>query len=157
MEINWNAISAIASSVSALAVILAMLQLRLAKRVSQLQFEDGLAKEYRDLTNRLPTKALLGGKMSRDQYRSSYDELFHYMDLSNQQCMLRSQGRVGRDVWKSWSEGIEANLKLQAFSQVCIDVKSRTESFQELRDLKKDFQKDPYSGGLLAWLRTGNW
>ena len=157
MEINWNAISAIASSISALAVILAMLQLRLAKRVSQLQFEDGLAKEYRDLTNRLPTKALLGAKLSRDEYKSTYDELFHYMDLSNEQCMLRSQGRVGRDVWKSWSEGMEANLKLQAFSQVWTDLKSRTQSFQELRDMEKDFRKDPYPGGLLAWLKTGNW
>jgi hypothetical protein len=157
MEINWNAISAIAGSVSALAVILAMLQLRLAKRISQLQFEDGLAKEYRDLTNRLPTKILLGARLSRDAYKSTYDALFHYIDLSNEQCMLRSQGRVGRDVWKSWSEGIEGNLKLQAFSEVWNDIKSRTESFQELRKLEKDFRKDPYSGGLLAWLKTGNW
>ena len=157
MEINWNAISAIASSVSALAVILAMLQLRLAKRVSQLQFEDGLAKEYRDLTNRLPTKILLGARLSRDEYKSTFDELFHYIDLSNEQCMLRSQGRVGRDVWKSWSEGIEVNLKLQAFSETWNDIKGRTESFQELRELEKNFKKDPYSGGLLAWFKTGNW
>ncbi len=157
MEINWNAISAIASSVSALAVILAMLQLRLAKRVSQLQFEDGLAKEYRDLTNRLPTKILLGAQLSRDEYKSTYDELFHDIDLSNEQCMLRSQGRVGRDVWKSWSQGIEGNLKLQAFYEVWNDIKSRTGSFQELRELEKDCRKDPYSGGLLAWLKTGNW
>jgi hypothetical protein len=134
-----------------------MLQLGLAKRVSQLQFEDGLAKEYRDLINRLPTKILLGARLSRDAYKSTYDELFHYIDPSNEQCMLRSQGRVGRDVWKSWSEGIEGNLKLQAFSEVWNDIKSRTESFQELRKLEKDFRKDPYSGGLLAWLKTGNW
>lgn len=157
MEINWNAISAIASSVSALAVILAMLQLRLAKRVSQLQFEDGLAKEYRELTNRLPIKILLGARLSRDAYKSTYDTFFHYIDLSNEQCMLRSQGRVGRDVWKSWSEGIEGNLKLQAFSELRNDIKNRTESFQELRELEKDFRKDPYSGGPAAWLKTGNW
>jgi hypothetical protein len=156
MDINWNAISAIATSVSALAVIFAMLQLRLTKRVSQLQFEDSLAKEYRELAGRIPPKALLGGKLSREEYKRTYDELFHYIDLSNEQCMLRSQGRVNRQVWKSWLQGIETNLKLQAFSQVWTDVKGRTENFRELRELEKDFSKDPFKGGFLAWIRTGN-
>lgn len=157
MEINWNTVSAIASSVFALAVISAVLQFGLAKRVSQLQFEDGLAKGYRDLINRLPTKALLGRRLSRDEVRSTHDELFPYIDLRNEQCLLRSQGRVGCDVWKSWSEGIDANLKLQAFSNVWTSVKNRTESFQELRELEKDFRKDPSAGGVFAWLKTGNW
>lgn len=156
MKIDWNAVLVMASSVSALAVILAMLQLRLAKRVKQLQFEDGLANVYRDFTNRSPTNALLGGRLSRDEVGSTYNELFHYIDLCNERCMLRSQRRVEPDVWKSWSEGIKGNLKLQAFSSVWINVKSRTESFQELRDLEKDFRKNPYFGGLLAWLKTGN-
>ena len=156
MKIDWNAVLAIASSVSVLAVILAMLQLRLAKRVNQLQFEDGLVKEYGDLTNCSPTKALLGRRLSRDEVRSTYDELLHNIDLFNEQCMLSSQGRVGPDVWKSWSERIKGNLKLKVFSSVWTDVKSSTESFQKHGDLEKDFRKDPYFDGLLTWLKTGN-
>ena len=151
MEINWNAISAIANSVSALAIFFAMLQLNLAKRVSQLQFEDSLEKEYRDITARIPTEALIGGGFSPQQYKAASDELFRYFDLSNKQVMLRKQGRIGELTWENWPSGIKLNLFLPAFKMAWSDVKRKTESqksefFSELRKLEEmNFQCDPKS------------
>lgn len=151
MEINWNAISAIASSVSALAVFLAMLQLRLAKRVSQLQFEDNLEKEYRDIAARIPTEALIGGGLSPQQYKAARDELFRYFDLSNKQVMLRKQDRIGDSTWENWLSGIKSHLSLPAFEKAWIEVKEKTdlqrsEFFSELRKLEEEnFQRDPKS------------
>ena len=149
MEINWNAISAIASSVSALAVFLALFQLRLVKRVSQLQFEDNLEKEYRDIAARIPTEALVGGGLSPQQYKAASDELFRYFDLTNKQVMLGKQGRIGDSTWENWLSGIKFNLSLPAFKKAWSDVKRKTESqksefLSELRMLEeKNFQCDP--------------
>jgi hypothetical protein len=157
MTINWDAVSAIAASISALAVVFAMLQLRATKRIGQLQFEDQLAKEYRELAARIPTKAMLGGRLSRQEYQEAFDELFHYIDLSNEQCMLRKHGRVRKEVWDNWREGIESNLKLPAFAQAWNEIKKRTESFKELRNLEENFNRDPFERGIVAWSRRWCW
>ncbi len=146
MEINWNAVSAIAASVSALAVIFAMLQLRETKGVNQLQFEDGLAKEYRELVSRIPTQALLGTGLSPKEYAAAFDELFRYIDLSNEQVTLRMNRRISLEVWRSWCEGIKSNLALPTFERAWRDIQAKTSSFQELRKLEKEkFEIDPAS------------
>ena len=151
MEINWNAISAIASSVSALAVFLAMIQLRLANRVSQLQFGDNFEKEYREFAARIPAEAPVDGGLSPQQYKAASDELFRYLDLSNKQVMLRNQRRIGDSTWKNWLLEIKFNLSLPAFKMAWSDVKRKTESqksefFSELRKLEEtNFQCDPKS------------
>lgn len=53
-------ISAVASVVAAVGVIFAFGQLRVSKNIAQLQFEDGLAKEYRDLASRIPYQSVAG-------------------------------------------------------------------------------------------------
>lgn len=148
-------ISAFAAVVSAVGVIFVWMQLITAKDLAQLQFEDGLAKEYRELASRIPTKALLGSRLSPKEYKAAFDELFHYIDLSNEQCMLRKHGRVSKDVWDNWCSGIEANLKLPAFAKAWNDIKGRTGSFSELRDLEKNFKKDPFPGCLAILFKTG--
>lgn len=141
-----SVISAIATSAAAVGVLYAHKQLRTSREIAQLQFEDNLAKEYRDLANRLPTKALLGEDLSDEEYASSFDELFHYIDLSNEQVCLRQRGRIGRDVWVNWCEGIKTNLGLPAFRRAWLDIQSRSSSFQELRRLESDgFRVDPAS------------
>ena len=74
-SVKWtDAVSAVTASVSALAVILAMLQLRTTKAINQLEFEDGLDKEYRDLVARIPTKSLLGSGLSPSEYKDAFGE-----------------------------------------------------------------------------------
>lgn len=146
---DW--VSAIASSISAVAtvvaaggVIFAYKQLLTAREIAQLQFEDGLAKEYRELAGRLPTRALLGEELSELEYTDAFDELFHYIDLSNEQVSLRQNNRISTVVWKSWCEGIKTNLALPAFKRAWSDVQEKSRSFQELRHLEREgYEADP--------------
>ena len=144
VSFDWNAVSAIANSVMAIGVFLALWQLKITKRVAQLQFEDGLAREYRDLAAKIPTKAFYGAALSEDEHRTSRDEFFRYIDLSNEQVSLRIRNRVSRTVWESWCAGIQYNLSLPAFARAWSEGKDRTKSFSELRRLElHGFATDP--------------
>ena len=139
-----SAASALATTVAAAGILYAHRQLRTTREIAQLQFEDKLAKEYRDLANRLPTNALLGDELPGAEYADAFDELFHYIDLSNEQVYLRQRNRIGKDVWKSWCEGIKSNLSLPAFRRAWSEVKLRSRSFHELRRLEdENFEIDP--------------
>lgn len=140
--------SAIATLVAAGGVLYAHKQLRTSRQIAQLQFEDTLAKEYRDLANRLPTKALLGEALLDDEYLKAFDELFHYIDLSNEQVCLRQRDRISEVVWKSWCEGIKTNLSLPAFDRAWSNIQARSKSFQELRRLQEEnYATDPVTWG----------
>lgn len=150
---NWDAVTAVASFITALGLVVVWLQIRQTSAIAQLQFEDALAREYRDLCTTIPSKVFLGEKLSQDAYEETFDEFYRYVDLSNEQVSLRKRGRVSFEVWRSWSMGIEQNLSLPAFSRAWAQIKVRTSSFQELRDLEASgFTNDPYVGG---WHRLG--
>ena len=139
-------VSAIATAIAAAGVWYAHRQLHTSRQIAQLQFEDALAKEYRELANRLPTKLLLGESLDHIEFPKAFDELYRYMDLSNEQVCLRQRGRISAEVWKNWSQGIETNLQLPAFAKAWSDIKARSRSFQELRRLERErFQTDPQS------------
>jgi hypothetical protein len=144
MNITPEWVSAIASTVAAVGVIFAFGQLRVSKDIAQLQFEDGLAKEYRELASRIPTKALLGQPLSEDEYEESFDEFYRYVDLSNEQVSLRKRGRIGEGVWQYWCSGIQANLALPPFRRAWSEIQDQCSSFQELRRLEaEEFKLDP--------------
>lgn len=143
-SIPWDAVSAIATSVAALGVVLALWQIRLTRSIAQLQFEDALAREYRDLCTTIPTAVFLQEKFTEEQYQKSFDEFYRYIDLSNEQISLRQRGRISKDVWSSWCIGIEQNLALPAFARAWQEVKEKTQSFKELRKLEATgFKADP--------------
>lgn len=123
----------------------AVWQLRLTKQIHQKQFEDGLAKEYRELASRIPTKALLGSGLSPDAFERSFDELFRYVDLSNEQVSLRVQGRVSDATWSGWSAGIRFNLALPAFRKAWKKIRATNpHQFLELqRAADENFSFDP--------------
>lgn len=136
--------TAIAAIVAAIGVLLAYRQLCTSKKIAQDQFEDGLAKEYRELTSGIPTKALLGEDLSESEYQDSFDELFRYIDLTNGQVSLRQRGRISEDVWWYWLSGIQSNLRLSAFNRAWTEIKAKSKSFEELRRLENQgFKTDP--------------
>ena len=136
--------TAIAAIVAAIGVLFAYRQLCISKKIAQAQFEDGLAKEYRELTSGIPTKALLGEDLSESEYQDSFDELFRYVDLTNEQVSLRQRGRISEEVWWFWLSGIQSNLRLPAFHRAWTDIKGRCKSFEELRRLENQrFKTDP--------------
>lgn len=139
---SW--ISALASVAAAIGVWYARQQLKSGREIAQLQFEDALGKEYRDLANRLKPKALLGQELDEAEYQKAFDELFHYFDLSNEQVNLRRRRRISKEVWDNWSSGIRQNLSLPAFRRAWVEIKEQSSSFQELRRLESDTDwRDP--------------
>lgn len=143
-SIQWDAVSAVATSVAAIGVVFAFWQVWLTRRIAQMQFEDGLAKEYRELCTRIPAAVFLNRELTEDQYYETFDEFYRYIDLSNEQVSLRRRGRIGRIVWNSWREGIKYNLALPAFHRAWQEMKTGTSSFKELRMLESDgFLVDP--------------
>ncbi|WP_310452940.1 hypothetical protein [Sulfuritalea sp.] len=139
-----SAVSAIAACVAAVGVWYARHQLKTSKEIAQLQFEDALGKEYRELAGELSKNALLGEELSDAKYEQAFDELYRYFDLTNEQISLRQRGRISPEVWRSWSAGIRANLALPAFRRAWSEIKERTVAFEELRRLERErFSSDP--------------
>lgn len=138
-------ISAIGALASMAGVWFVWQQVRLTKEIAKDEFEDGLAKEYRELASRIPTKALLGSGLSPQDYERTFDELFRYIDLSNEQVALCMRDRVRDETWESWSAGIEFNLSLPAFHRAWNQVqKHNPTQFSELKRLVADsFRTDP--------------
>jgi hypothetical protein len=92
------------------------------------------------------TKALLGSELSEEEYQSAFDELFRYIDLTNEQVSLRQRKRITRKVWEYWVSGIQANLALPAFKRAWSEIQNKSNSFQELRRLEQErFKNDPRS------------
>ena len=141
-------IAAIAAIISMCGVLLVWKQLRLTKNIAQLQFEDAIEKEYRELVSGIPTKALLDSDLTEEEYGKTFDEFFRYFDLSNRQVALRKDGRIGVATWVNWVSGIRFNLSLPAFGRAWGEIKSRTEEnadefFSELRLLEESSFADP--------------
>jgi hypothetical protein len=137
-------VSALASVVSASGLVLAYWQLKLMKRQAVTQFEDNLAREYRQLTARLPAKAMLGAELTDDEYGRDLDEFIHYIDLSNEQVFLRQCKRISLATWRNWRDGIRSNLNRPAFARAWWEIKERSDNFSELRRLEAEgFQSDP--------------
>lgn len=146
MSLTPEWVSAVASCVAAVGIAFAYGQLRLSRSVAQAQFEDGLAKEYRELATKIPTNALLGDALSDEEHRRTFDEFFRYIDLSNEQVSLRRRGRIGAEAWQSWSAGIQWNLSMPSFARAWAEIKLRSTAFSELRRLEREkFEQDPRS------------
>lgn len=151
MQITLEEASYIASIVSALAAVAAAVgvwyarsQLAMTQKIAQMQFEDSLSKEYRELASEIPPKALLGENLSDKEQEDIFDDIFRYIDLSYEQVNLRKRGRIGDDVWLSWRDGIKTNLSLPAFQRGWNRIKENSKSFAELRKLEQEgFRTDP--------------
>jgi hypothetical protein len=139
-------VTTIASVATAVAVFFAWWQIRLAKRQAITQFEDSLGREYREIAQRIPVKALLGEEIEEKLYEKALDDFYHYIDLTNEQVFLRQNNRITLKTWENWCDGIKSNLSRPAFKKAWAQIKSRaTESFNELRRLEaSDFKDDPF-------------
>lgn len=131
-----SALSVLANIATAAAVIVAAWQLVLSQRQSVTNFEDSFAKEYRELTSKLPTMALLGEALNDEEYAKCIDEMYHYFDLCNQQAFLRKAGRISDKTWTFWHDGMASNLKRPAFERAWAEIAARANGdFSELREL----------------------
>ncbi|MCP5534041.1 MAG: hypothetical protein H7A48_12790 [Akkermansiaceae bacterium] len=143
---NWvDSFTAISSLATAVGVFFAAIQLMAAKNQAVRDFEDGFAKEYRELANRLPASALLGLALTEEEGEEHFDEFFRYFDLCNEQIYLRIQNRIRIPTWEFWSAGMQSNFRKPAFAAAWERIeRSRTNEFSELRRLlASEFIQDP--------------
>lgn len=125
---------AIGTWVSAGAVAFAYRQLKETRRIAQMQFEDGLNKEYREIISKLPSQILLGGDLPEPMPQEVFDVLYRYIDLCNEQVFLHNRNRINDDVWSSWLEGMKDNMLLPAFRKAWKVVREKKPgSYDELR------------------------
>jgi len=143
---DWISIVTLFSSLATMVgVFLAGYQIKKTSDLHRTQFEDSLAKEYRDLIQKIPVKALLGQNLTEKEYTEARPYLFHYINLTNDQIFLRSKGRISLDVWNDWQRGIDYNLNnLPAFKKIWQEIRGESKSFKELRKLESEkYNTDP--------------
>jgi hypothetical protein len=128
--------SGITSVLSLVGLLLVWWQLKETKKIAKQQFEDNLAKEYRELINRIPTKVMLGKKLTNNDFYKYFDEFYRYFDLCNEQIMLKQSGRIDASVWANWFEGIQANMQLPEFKKAWKIIEdSNINQFKGLKEL----------------------
>jgi hypothetical protein len=135
------------SCATTVAVFILIWQIILARIQASTQFEDSLSREYRDLAQELPTQALLSENLTPDEQAKKLDEFYHYIDLTNEQVFLRQRGRIRKNTWLYWRDGIRSNLKRPAFEKAWVEIETRDpHSFSELKRLEMtEFADDPRS------------
>jgi len=126
-------------------VVVAAWQIREAKKQAVTDFEDDLDREYREIINKIPVKALLGEELNEQEYQEALTYLYQYVDLSNNQVFLRQAGRVSGKTWVFWRDGIKSNLSREPFRRAWKEIKEKAQpSFSELKRLENsDFRDDP--------------
>lgn len=137
-------IETVAHMATAIGVAVAAWHVGETRKQAATSFEDGLAKEYRELAQRLPVDALLGDPVPDAEYQEAFDGFYRYIDLCNEQVFLRQMRRLREETWMDWCQGIQSNLRKPAFARAWEEIKQRTSSFAELRRLEASgFKADP--------------
>jgi len=135
-----------ASLATSVGVGIAAYQIWQAKKQSITTFEDDFTRQYREIIQRIPVKALLNENLSDDDFQMALNEIYNYIDLTNEQIFLRRQNRIRSQTWENWRDGMKSNLELPAFKRAWEMIKERTPDnfFEELRCLEiLNFKRDP--------------
>lgn len=137
---------------------IAAYQIRRSNIQQRVMFEDSINKEYRDIIQRIPYKALIGEEISSSQVSAVRNEVYNYMDLCNEQIYLRMSNRVSKTTWINWQEGMKTNFDLKVFNDTLDEVFEKLPSnFSELQSVKAlNFSTDPKKykiyDSLLKWI-----
>jgi hypothetical protein len=144
LTLDWTAIAAIATAISAIG---AAWTLREMRAIAQGSFEDGFDMQYRDLAFVIPVDALIGDTVAEDMKVKTRECIYNYLDLSSEQAFMRMNGRIRRATWNSWSLGMKSHLKKPEFKKVWDEVfAAAPDTFTYLAKLiEDDFATDPKS------------
>lgn len=141
--LDWFGGQQLADQISMIGVLIAAFGLlgiiwQLSQQSAQARttFEDSFDERYRQVIARIPTKALLGETLSEEEYRETFDEFYHYIDLCNEQAFLWKRRRIRRRTWLQWVDGIRGNFSRPAFQRAWLEISSKAEAdFSELRQV----------------------
>lgn len=137
--------ASLAPYVTAFGVIIAFVQIFRSNTQQRVIFEGSINKEYRDIIQRIPYKALINEDIGLVEIDAVNNEIYNYMDLCNEQVYLRISNRVCKKTWNNWQEGMRTNFELKTFNDTLTEVFEKLPSnFNELQRVKAlDFSTDP--------------
>lgn len=126
-------------------VIVAVWQIIRSNIQQRVIFEDSINKEYRNIIQRIPYKALIDEELSPSEIFSTNNEIYNYIDLCNEQIYLRMSNRVSKKTWENWQDGMSTNFALKAFNNTLTEVFEKLSSnFNNLRRVQAlGFRTDP--------------
>lgn len=113
--------------VTFVAATVAAYQLWLTRRIAQMQFEDALNKEFRDLNlfAYLIWENIDAAELNKLIYR--------YFDLTNEQINLHLNQRISRETWENWAAGIKYVMGQEKVKSTWEGLKARNLGiFEEL-------------------------
>ena len=145
-------ITAIASTATAVGVIIAVAQLWHAEKLAKTEFEDQFRRDYRDLCSAMPVKVFLGHKLDEAELERYLNQFHQYFHLCNSQIFLRSQNKISKLTWDMWSRGIQANFELIAFQQAWkyIHTEATNHRLEYITRYVENGQLDPVGLGIIA-------
>ena len=112
---------------------------------SKTTFEDSLTKEYREIIRKIPYKVLVGDEITDSEKDEAFNEIFNYMDICNEQIFLRITGRIRKNTWLNWQEGMKTNFSSPIFKLVSKEVFEKLNgNFTELKKVHElKYDTDP--------------
>ena len=143
----WQILSTLASVVTALAVVFAAGQLRVAREQSHRDFENLYVQRYWSLLDKFSVEATL------DEARAAATPADHaialnYMRLCEDQLDMRRLGRITNKTWSFWSAAIQESMSEASYVKLRNDYPS---SFGQIRMFVVRGE-DPFKGNrLVAW------
>ncbi|MGE5624618.1 MAG: hypothetical protein ACM3ZT_03625 [Bacillota bacterium] len=138
-------ITLVTDVVTLIALLIAVFSLWQARALSQTEFEDSLSAEYREIIHRIPVEALGGKKLARYKRAAALDDIYNYVDFTNEQLFLRSKGRISDPVWREWTFGIRSNMERPLFRDTWDEIKAMfPQDFAELKRFERSgYREDP--------------
>jgi hypothetical protein len=130
-------VTAVGAAATAIAVFVAVWQLRPAKEQARTAFEDDLSREYRGIVGDLPAEAFYTN-VNLPLTEETRRVFYRYCDFSNEQLFLARMGRVSPSTDEQWRDGIRGNLtRLPTFTTAWAEIASRVpkDFFEDLRGL----------------------
>lgn len=126
----------LAAVATAIGFPVAATQLWLSKRQDQARFEDSLTSQYREISSRIPLAALLGEPLPSAVLNEHLRVFYEYFDLCNEQAFLAEGGKLRKETWTNWREGMAQHLGRKGFQQAWIALAPSLDgSFDHLRPL----------------------
>ncbi len=106
-----DTIATAANVATAAGVLAAGWQLRLTRRQMKLAFERTFVDRYEGIAARIPLSLLLGSVDAVTDSGATERALFDYFELCEEECYYRLTGRVSKESWCDWWEGISLNMR----------------------------------------------
>lgn len=136
-------LNTIATCVTAVGVVIAILGLRASRRQRLRQFETFYVERYWKLMDGLSLPALRGqadGPITECDDRVA----LAYLHLCEDQLEVRSQGWISDSTWAAWREGMQQHLEKWPFKPIWQEISSAQQGqFELLREFSNNPSADP--------------